>query len=230
MTPPHAQLVLASASPRRRQLLGYLGVEFTSISTQGEDEDRALPPPLVADLPPFPQASGLHPTLLAWRKCDAAAEMTNGLLLGADTVVVVDGQVLGKPRDPAHAEQMLQVLAGRTHTVYTGVALLNTETGATQLALDAADVTMAAINAATIKAYVATGEPLDKAGAYGIQGLGGQLVTQVQGSFSCVIGLPLGVVYRLLQTAGYPALVKPEVAFQRWHAEHGKDGPPCTAP
>lgn len=226
----HRQLILASASPRRRQLLGYLGVEFKSVTTQGEDEDRPLPAMWQPLLPPYPLDPAGHPTLLAWRKCDAAAESVRGLILGADTIVVLDGKVLGKPRDPDHAQEMLQVLAGRTHTVYTGVALLDTTHSTCQFALDSAEVTMARLDDKTIAAYVATGEPLDKAGAYGIQGLGGRLVTNVEGSFTCVIGLPLVVVHRLLTVTSYPGIVDPFTAWQRWQSDHGKDGPPCTAP
>lgn len=226
----HPHLVLASASPRRRELLRYLGVVYSVIATQGEDEDRAMPPELRDQLPPYPLDPMGHPTLLAWRKCDAAREVVSGLILGADTIVVLDGKVLGKPRNSGHAETMLHKLAGRMHTVYTGVALLNTSTEECQLALDRAEVTMAELSDATIRQYVATGEPLDKAGAYGIQGLGGQLVRSVTGSFSCVIGLPLTVVYQVLQRAGFAQLVDPARAFEDWRAEHGKDGPRCTAP
>ncbi len=230
-TPPNPPLILASASPRRRELLRYLGVEYSVLATQGEDEDRPLPAALRAQLPAAPVDPATHPTMLAWRKCDAAAEQTTGLILGADTIVVLDDEVLGKPRDPAHANAMLARLAGRTHTVYTGVCLFDTTTGRTALALDSAAVTMTPLDAATISAYVATGEPMDKAGSYGIQGLGGRLVTDVRGSFSCVIGLPLGAVYALLAGIGYyTQLVEPQTAFDRWRAEHGKDGPPCTAP
>ena len=226
-------LLLASASPRRRALLRYLGIDYRSISTTGEDEDRALPVVLAAALPPYPLDAATHPTMLAWRKCQAAEEQEPsfvGLILGADTIVVVDGDVLGKPRDPAHAVAMLTRLQGREHTVYTGVALHDTLAQTTQLALDAAVVRMQAVDEATIRAYVATGEPLDKAGAYGIQGLGGQLVQNVQGSFSCVIGLPLGVVHRLLTTAGCYPFVHPSAAFASWQQQHDKDMPPCTAP
>src|SRR5215212_7977316 len=120
-----AELVLASASPRRRELLGWLGLPFRAVANDGEERDHPPPPALVAALPACPVPLATHPTLLAWRKADAAcAESPDGVIIGADTIVVLDGDVLGKPRDPMHARTMLRRLSGRTHTVYTGLAVL----------------------------------------------------------------------------------------------------------
>src|SRR5215212_1396568 len=119
------ELLLASASPRRRELLGLLGQPFRAVANDGEERDHPPPPTVVAALPACPVPLATHPTLLAWRKADAAcAESPDGVIIGADTIVVLDGDVLGKPRDQAHARAMLRRLSGRTHTVYTGLAVL----------------------------------------------------------------------------------------------------------
>ncbi len=227
-------LVLASVSPRRRQLLRYLVPTFEAIATDGEDTERALPPAVAAQLPPFLLALPFHPTAIAWRKAMAAVDVgVQGIILAADTIVVIDGAVLGKPRDTAHAVSMLTRLAGRTHTVYTGVVALHStqrDLPVLHMTLDAADVTMAGVSSAEIASYVATGEPMDKAGAYGIQGLGGRLVQQVMGSYTCVVGLPLVTTHKLLATMGVIGLVDPVVAFNQWLADQGSIPPPCTAP
>ncbi|KPV51595.1 septum formation inhibitor Maf [Kouleothrix aurantiaca] len=224
------RLVLASASPRRRELLGWLGATFQAIATDGEEQDDAPPAELVAALPPCPVPLATHPTLLAWRKVQAAcAEAPDSVIIGADTIVVLDGDVLGKPRDEDHARAMLARLAGRQHTVYTGLVVVRPGPAPEPpaLALVASDVLIAPVRAETIAAYVATGEPMDKAGAYGIQGLGGQLVVSVSGSYTCVVGLPLVETYALLVQAGISALHEPADAYQRWLHAQGKEPLPC---
>lgn len=223
-------LVLASQSPRRRELLRYLGLQYQAIATTGEEEDSAVPAAVISTLPPFPLAQ--HPTLLAWRKINAATELGyRGVILGADTIVVVDQEILNKPTDAADAGRMLRLLAGRTHNVYTGIALHNADRPHS-LAFDlvCSEVRMCALDDAEIAAYVASGEPFDKAGAYGIQGLGGRLVEQVTGSYTNVVGLPLENVYRAVQAQGLQPGVQPADAFRQWLADQGKDIPPCTAP
>jgi septum formation protein len=240
---PAADLILASASPRRRELLGFLGLPFRALATAGEELDHA-PPAVVAALPPCAVPPATHPTLLAWRKADAAcAESAGGVIIGADTIVVLEGDVLGKPRDSEHARSMLRRLSGRVHTVYTGLAVIRREMGdrgwemvlphlpspSSQLLLDlvASDVELAELTDAEIAAYVATGEPMDKAGAYGIQGLGGRLVRNVAGSYTCVVGLPLVATHRLLSAAGYTKLTDPAEAYLRWLEAQGKEPLPC---
>jgi septum formation protein len=221
-------LILASASPRRRELLGFLGIPFRVIATDAEERATPAPPPIAAVLPPAPLALDSHPTLLAWRKAEAACEQTpEGVIIGADTIVVLDGDVLGKPRDADHAHAMLRRLSGRTHTVYTGLAVLDTSVGRAQFDLAASAVTLAALTDAEIAAYVGTSEPLDKAGAYGIQGLGGRLVREVVGSYTCVVGLPLVALHRLLAAAGVDSLVDPAEAYRRWLSTQGKEPLPC---
>ena len=232
------ELLLASASPRRRELLGWLGQPFRAVANDGEERDHPPPAAVLAALPACPVPLATHPTLLAWRKADAAcAESPGSVIIGADTIVVLDGDVLGKPRDPAHARTMLRRLSGRTHTVYTGLAVMGLATGDwelgtahppnTQLDLVASDVVIADLTDAEIEAYVATGEPLDKAGAYGIQGLGGRLVRSVAGSYTCVVGLPLVAIHRLLSAAGYSQLADPTEAYMRWLDSQGKEPLSC---
>lgn len=229
------RLTLASASPRRRELLHYLTPHFAVLATQGEDEDRAMPDSEATRLPPFPLDMLQHPTLLAWRKVMAAREAgASGIILGADTIVVVERDVLNKPRDAAEAHTMLRRLAGRAHHVYTGVvALADNRDGnrpVLHLALEAAEVTMTPLLDSQIAEYVATGEPLDKAGAYGIQGLGGRLVERVTGSYTCVVGLPIVTTHQVLTAVGLIGLADPVAAFKLWLADHRRTPPPCTAP
>jgi septum formation protein len=223
-------LILASASPRRRELLAYLGVQFTVQGNDGEDQPIALPPELEQLLPPLDLPREQHPTLLAWRKAITACAQSDGLILAADTIVVLDGAVLGKPRDEAHAREMLRRLAGREHTVYTGLVALDTRAPQRPLMdLVESQVTMAPLTEAQIAAYVATGEPLDKAGAYGFQGLGGELVSAVRGSSTSVVGLPLPATERLLRAAGHPIPVSADEAFLQWRRTLRKEPPQCTA-
>ena len=225
-------LVLASASPRRRELLRYLTPDFIAVATRGEEEDRPLPPELARSLPPLDLESETHPAMLAWRKATAAAEgMRHGVVLGADTIVVVDGAVLGKPIDETEARRMLRLLAGRTHRVYTGLAgLIVDRPSEVCWRLESADVRMAELSDGEIAGYVATGEPMDKAGAYGIQGLGGRLVRDVHGSYTCVVGLPLPATHELLQWLGITQLAEPDDALARWLADGERVRPPSSAP
>ncbi len=223
ISPP---LVLASASPRRRELLAALGANFTVIATDAEEQAIVPPPAIAAALPPLPLPPADHPTLLAWRKAHTArAHAPEAVVLGADTVVALHNKVLNKPADAAHAQEMLASLSGRSHMVYTGLCVLRGE----QYWLDvvAAEVEFHPLSAATIEAYIATGEPLDKAGAYGVQGRGGELVRSVRGSYTAVVGLPLPATHRLLTAAGVVGLHDPAVTYQRWLASQGKEPLPC---
>ncbi|MFN8593231.1 MAG: Maf family protein [Thermomicrobiales bacterium] len=186
-------LILASQSPRRRELLSLLGVPFTvSVSDAPEDRD--------ADVLADKQA-----LLIAGRKARAIANRgARGLILGADTIVVLDGEILGKPTGGDDAKSMLRRLAGRGHQVITGVVLLDTETGYTRETAVTSTVHMKSADQVDIDGYVATGEPRDKAGAYGIQGLGGALVDGYEGCFTNIVGLPLCAVAELLASAGVP--------------------------
>jgi septum formation protein len=179
--------VLASASPRRRELLAELVDRF---DVRPSDVDETLEPGVLEEAL----------ARLALRKARAvAADARDGIVLAADTVVVVDGAVLGKPSDPDDARRMLRALRGRVHAVVTAVAVVDAGCGRSETAVVTSRVRMARYDDAAIDRYVASGEPLDKAGAYAIQGLGGTLVDGLAGSYSNVIGLPLAATRRLLE-------------------------------
>ncbi|MCH1918135.1 Maf-like protein [Shewanella sp. A3A] len=186
-------LILASASPRRRELLAQLGLGNAAFqfSVQPADIDESLrvgeaPAPFVRRLALEKAQAGL-----------AASGDNNAVVLGSDTIVVCDDTILGKPVDSDEAFAMLSSLSGRTHQVMTAVALCSATR--TESVLVCTEVTFTALTAAQIHAYIASGEPMDKAGAYGIQGLGGSFVQQLHGSYSAVVGLPLVETRELLQ-------------------------------
>ena len=160
-----------------------------------------MPADLEETLAPGPLAEAV--AHLALDKARAvAARLREGIVLGADTVVTIDGEALGKPADPAHARAMLRRLRGREHEVITGVAVVDARSGRAERTAVTSRVRMAASADADIDGYVATGEPLDKAGAYAIQGAGGVLVAGYEGSYSNVVGLPLAETARLLAAFG----------------------------
>lgn len=176
-------LVLASASPRRRELLSLLGLAFRVVA------------PDVDETP----LDGERPAALVRRLAVAKATVVDGaVVLAADTTVEVDGAILGKPDDAADARRMLGLLAGRSHEVHTGVAVRAGER--LEVELVTTTVTFTPISPGALEWYVGTGEPMDKAGGYAIQGAGGVFVDAVHGSVSNVVGLPLATVTRLLQT------------------------------
>lgn len=190
-------LVLASASPRRRTLLAMAGIPHT-VRPANVDE---TPPPGMD-----PAALVRH---LAMEKAlaDATPHPTD-LFLGADTVVVVDGDVLNKPADADEAARMLRRLAGRAHTVYTGLALVHLASARRVRLHESADVFFAPMTDDEIAAYVATGSPLDKAGAYGIQDDRGALhIERIEGDYYTVVGLPLHRLYHTLRTTFKDLLV-----------------------
>ncbi len=182
-------LVLASRSPRRRRLLEQIGLGF---EVRPSDIEEHLPPGL------GPGAAVEH---LALQKAESVAPTApEALTLGADTVVVLDDEVLGKPAGPDEAAAMLGRLSGRTHTVFTGVALVHPATGRRVTAHEATAVTFAALGGDEIAGYVATGSPMDKAGGYGIQDdLGALLVERIAGDYYNVVGLPLRRLYEVVR-------------------------------
>jgi len=183
------RVVLASASPRRRELLTLIGVAHEVIPA---DIDESY---LSGESP------DAHAERLARGKAETLAARERGaLVIGSDTIVVVDGDVLGKPKDVAEAEAMLRRLAGRSHTVLTGIAAA--WRGRTESGVEAVRVTFRPLTDADIRAYVATGEPMDKAGAYGIQGYGATIVTRIEGDYFSVMGLGLHRLVTLLGRLG----------------------------
>ncbi len=188
------KIVLASQSPRRQDLLGQMGLEFTTRSPQ-IDEDAFQ----------GRDARDLVQTLSREKARWVAAQLPGDpIVIGADTVVVRDGTILGKPKDPAEARAMLASLSGRTHQVYTGVTVCQGDKVVTQA--EETQVTFRPLTQQEIACYVATGEPMDKAGAYGIQGLGGLLVAGIQGDYHNVVGLPVCRLDQILRDFGVDCL------------------------
>ena len=181
-------LILASASPRRRELLGLTGLPFT-IDAPDVDE--------TCDLPPREAVKEL-----SRRKALAAAAQHPGcIILAADTLVSVDEKALGKPHDEEDAFRMLKMLSGRWHQVYTGVTVVDAD-GTLYCEADTTDVHFESMTEDAIRRYIATGEPMDKAGAYAVQGIAGLWIDQLNGSHTNVIGLPMALTRRLLEKCG----------------------------
>lgn len=195
---------LASRSPRRQELLAQIGVEFEVLRLR-EAPGR---PPDVLEVARDGEPALHYVERIARTKANTGWQTmsSRGLeprpVLGADTDVVIDGAVLGKPADERSAKAMLARLAGRTHDVVTAIALRWNDD--THFALSASQVTLAPLSRAAIAAYVATGEPFDKAGGYGVQGRAAAFVTRIEGSYSGVMGLPLAETAALLSKAGFP--------------------------
>jgi septum formation protein len=168
-----------------------------------------VPSDLEETLPPGSLRDAVARLALDKARAVAARTAEPAVVLGADTVVVIDGEALGKPADPAEARAMLRRLRGRPHEVITGVAVVDTPTGRAATVSVVSRVRMGDYDEAALEAYVAGGEPLDKAGAYAIQGAGGALVAGLEGSFSNVVGLPLAETARLLADFGVPVSVPP---------------------
>lgn len=190
MLAPHVQrdLVLASGSARRAEILSMLGFEFEIVSVPIPEHELGHPEP------------DEHVQQLARLKAEAAARTrSRGLFLGADTVVVVDGDILEKPPSEAIALDMLRRLRGRWHTVHTGVAVLDRGTGGASVGVERTEVRFRDWPDAALGRYVATGECMDKAGAYAIQGFGALLVAEIRGDFFNVMGLPVGLLLRFLE-------------------------------
>jgi septum formation protein len=188
-------LVLASASPRRQELLRNAGISFT-VQVAGIDESPV---------------EGESPRRCAERLARDKARVVfrsrpQDFILGADTIVVVDAAMLGKPRDAADAARMLRLLSGRSHQVITGVCVIKPAASASAASEDVRSettlVTMSELSDEEIQAYVATGEPMDKAGAYAIQGIASRWIPRIEGDYSNVMGLPVSLVFRMLRDAG----------------------------
>jgi septum formation protein len=186
------RLVLASSSPRRAELLRVLGVAFDIVPTDIDESRRP---------DEHPHA---YVERLAREKAESATVRLGTVVLAADTAVVHEGEVLGKPGHPAEARTMLARLSGEVHHVVTGVAVAGVEDGRLEVesVVESARVRMAALTVEEIASYVATGEPLDKAGAYALQGRGGLLVESVEGHPTTIVGLPLPATRRLLARRG----------------------------
>lgn len=181
------KIILASQSPRRKSLLKQMGLDFRVIpSAVSEEIDESDPIKMVQKLA---QAKAQEVALL----------QKEGLVIGADTIVVFDKQILGKPEDEEDAFHMLSTLSGKEHQVITGVAVIEAATGKVIVAAEKTKVLFEKLTEDTIANYIATKEPMDKAGAYAIQGLGGVLVKRIEGCYFNVVGLPIGKLVQMLR-------------------------------
>ena len=185
----NGMLVLASASPRRQELLRNAGITF-----------EVQPADIPEDPRPGEGARECAERLAREKALAIARQRPHDVVLGADTVVVVDGQLLGKPSDAADAARMLRLLSGRNHQVITGICLV--VNGQPSVASETTVVTMSEITGEDIVAYVATGEPMDKAGAYAIQGIASRWIPRIEGDYSNVVGLPVALAHSMLRLAG----------------------------
>ena len=192
-------IVLASASPRRQEILRNAGIPF---SVQAADIDET---PLKDELPrDCAERLAREKALTVWRM------RPRDIVLGADTIVVADGAILGKPVDGDDAARMLRLLSGRVHQVITGVCVVGARGDSqlassepeTRTASETTSVTMNELSDAEIRKYVATGEPMDKAGAYAIQGIASRWIPRIEGDYSNVVGLPMALVYSMLRERG----------------------------
>ncbi|HEX2988023.1 MAG TPA: Maf family protein [Chloroflexota bacterium] len=187
-------LILASGSPRREALMRQVGLQF---EVEPSDAEESLPEGMTAEE---------SARQLALKKArQVAARRIEGLVIGADTVVVVDGQILGKPSGPDEARDMIRRLSGREHQVITGIAVVDAATADSRSDSVSTDVRFAPLSQEVIDRYVATGEPLDKAGGYGIQGFAALLVESIRGDYNNVVGLPIRRLAELLGEFGYDA-------------------------
>jgi septum formation protein len=190
-----ARLILASNSPRRRDLLRQAGYRFV-----------VRPPPVGESGVPARGSPAAYVQSLAYLKAEAAVAahaLSEGVVLGADTAVALEGEILGKPADPADARRILGRLSGTEHRVLTGLALVDLDRGRRLLAHAVTRVRMTRMSPEAIDAYVASGEAMGKAGAYAVQETGDRYVEAMEGSLTNVVGLPMGLLERMLKAAGY---------------------------
>ena len=185
------ELILASTSPRRRELLSCLGVDF-----------RVVPPSTLEDMKPNETPREMVERLALSKAMSVTRSLANGLVVGADSVVVLDGQVLGKPVDNTQAREMLRSLRGREHHVMTGVALVDAADQDTHMTSESSLVTMREYSDDQLEAYVASGEPMDKAGAYAVQDRVFRPAKRLEGCYTNVMGLPLCSLVDMLRDAG----------------------------
>lgn len=182
-----APLILASSSPRRRHLLETMGLKFETVAADIDEMPRRGETP-----------EALVRRLAATKAVAVGHDYPDVIVLGGDTVVALGRVILGKPHDPDHARAMLQMLSGKRHEIYTGVSVWWGAKGRGYVSVNVAHVTFRPLSTLEINAYVSTGEPMDKAGAYAIQGEAGRWVESYEGNLETVIGLPRDVVQRLI--------------------------------
>ncbi|MFB9279184.1 Maf family protein [Cohnella cellulosilytica] len=193
VTRARTSLVLASSSPRRQELISLLGLPVRIIPSGADERTPAewSPSRIVEEL-------SRRKALAVEKELTEAADESS-IIVGSDTIVVLNGQIMGKPRDRQDAERMLRQLAGNVHEVYTGVSCVRLSDGRTATSHRVTKVRMRPLSAEQISRYVATGEPMDKAGAYGIQEIGSVLVESIEGDYFNVVGLPVSLLAVLLE-------------------------------
>ncbi|MEN6519605.1 MAG: Maf family protein [Armatimonadota bacterium] len=192
------KLILASASPRRRELLSLICPDFEVLPSEFDESN------MPSDLPPMD-----HVVMSAKEKAmDVAAKVTDGIVIGSDTVVSIDEHILGKPQDERDAARMLRMLSGRTHQVYTGIHVIDVRRNERRerSGFECTDVCFRELTDGMIERYIATGEPMDKAGAYAIQGRGSVLIKGISGCYFNVVGLPVYKLGLILEESGLEAL------------------------
>lgn len=190
-------LYLASTSPRRRAILRGLGLRFRLVRPADVEAALLARPALRRSPARFARAAAVA------KARSAAGGVRSGLVIGVDTVVTIDGLILGKPADRAEARAMLERLSGRTHRVISGLCVVDRPTGRSLSGIETTSVTFRKLFPAEIKRYLATPEPYDKAGAYGIQERAGSFVSRLAGCYVNVVGLPVGLMLELLERAGW---------------------------
>ncbi len=186
------EFILASSSPRRRELLEQIGLKFSILAADADESVPDKKTPI-----------RLYVQELAMLKAAACAKKIlknkNAVIIAADTVVTLDGEIFGKPRDEEDAGRMLRALSDRTHEVYTGYCVMRIRDGKTVCSAVKTDVTFKNLTDEKINRYIASGEPMDKAGAYGIQGIGSMMVSRIEGDYFNVVGLPLSALCDTLE-------------------------------
>jgi septum formation protein len=196
----HRSFVLASSSPRRRELLGAFGFDFEVI------------PSHVPEIHAPGEAPDAYVARLSRDKAAAIAALhRDSWIIAADTTVVLDGALLEKPVDAADAERMLRALSGRSHIVYTAITLQNVARGTCDTQVTETEVAILKMSADEVQWYVASGEPMDKAGAYAAQGIGAVFIESVRGSYTNVVGLPLATLFQMFRRAGIEPLRRIEI-------------------
>ncbi|MNE20702.1 Septum formation protein Maf [compost metagenome] len=200
-------VILASTSPRRRELLASLNIGFDIVPSHADENtpNDWSPAQIVTELAKRKAEAVYHSLDSSGRSSSQGS-----IIIGSDTIVVRDGEVLGKPKNEAEAASMIASLQGRSHTVYTGVACMDSATGELLVDFRSTEVTMRSLTSEEVLAYARTGEGLDKAGAYAIQGLGATLVTGIQGCYFNVVGLPLSLLAEMLGHFGIQVLDAPQ--------------------
>jgi len=191
------KLFLASTSPRRQELIRRLGLPVEILKNTADEtyEPEWSPEEVVQHLSKI-KAQGAYTSLRATPKGE------EGILVGADTIVAMNQTILGKPRDVTHATTMLESLQGNQHKVFTGITLIETNTGKRITTYESTDVWMKSLDRDQIERYITTGEPMDKAGSYGIQGIGATLIHRIEGDYFNVVGLPLSKLADQLKEFG----------------------------